>query len=138
MNEFAWCRPLLRITGVLLVGLSLPSAINYTAQLANTTWQAKTMGWMFGGDRIVWFILYCAGAYAQLAIGAYLIFKGRRVLRWVLRGVDSCCVGCGYELAGTLDENCPECGLLHAPIDMGKLVLRANSNDGPQAKPPTE
>lgn len=104
MSEFAWCRPLLRILGVLLVGLSLPTVITYSAQLVQTTWEYKSMGWIFGGDRIVWFLLYCLGAYVQLAIGVYLIVNGRGVLRWVLRGVDSCCERCGYELAGTIGD----------------------------------
>ncbi len=111
MNEFAWCRPLLRVVGVLLLGLSLPTLIDYVFRVVERMATSQRFGVPFGPGELGWFLIYLLGAGSQCALGLYLLFKGRRVLRWVLHGVDTCCTRCGYQLAGTVGGRCPECGL---------------------------
>lgn len=45
-----------------------------------------------------------------LALGWYLLVRGRRVQSWLLAGLGSDCPKCHYSLRGAPGPTCPECG----------------------------
>jgi hypothetical protein len=49
-------------------------------------------------------------AVASLAMGHYLLFRGRKVHGWLTAGLGPECGKCGYTLQGVTGEKCPECG----------------------------
>ena len=110
MDRARWCHLMLRVLGVLFIGLAVPSAIPATLQLVQTLAQSHSNGWQLGIEQMFWLIAWITGTYFQLGFGWYLLFRGQAVARWCLKGVDSCCTVCGYDLAGSTNDKCPECG----------------------------
>lgn len=110
MERARWCHLMLRVLGVLFIGLAIPTAISSTFQLVRSVLDARAGGWGFGTDELIWYVVWMSGTYFQFGFGCYLLFKGRAVARWCLKGVDSCCEVCGCDLAGLTGGKCPECG----------------------------
>ncbi len=53
---------------------------------------------------------HIGGSIVCAGFGWYLLFRGRRVLAWITRGLGDECASCGYDLAGVKGGKCPECG----------------------------
>jgi hypothetical protein len=110
VTEFAWFKLLVRLVGLLLVGLSLPMTLWYVGRLlmsvvpgspSNTSTSFR-FEFLSSAPGIV--------AYGvQLAFGAYLLLRGDWVIRKVLSEINGRCAVCGFDLTGVKGTSCPEC-----------------------------
>lgn len=126
MSEFAWFKLLVRLVGLLLMGLSVPMLMWYIGRFLAASIPgspARTSG----SFNFEWYnTLPAVLSYgAQAAFGAYLFFRGDWVIRKVLSEIHGRCAACGFDLSGTTGGSCPEC---NTPIRRAK-----GSED---AKPP--
>lgn len=110
MHTFAWYVLLLRVIGVVFVGIGLPHAIESGANFIN--------GWVNGQSPILlmtWgdvggMVVTVVYAFWMLGLGLYLLFGGKWLVRKSLKGLAGQCVMCGYAIEGNLADRCPECG----------------------------
>lgn len=61
------------------------------------------MSWNFWGDPATWL---WGGVWVALAVGVWVVVKGVRGFRLP----STACGACGYDLVGTVNQPCPECG----------------------------
>ena len=121
MDRFFWVRPAMRLIGVLLIGLALPSTVHSLVNFVDRI--VSSDDWRWDRQNLFAWLAWGLSVGLQFLLGMYLLFGGRSVLRWCLRGVDSCCLRCGYELEGVRGDKCPECGL--------EIPTRLRSNSAP-------
>jgi len=112
VTDYSWFRLLLRATGVLLIGLSLPTLLSQMIQVVAMWWAPAaapyTTPWAYA---VRYTIPYVAGYLAQAAFGFYLLFGAERLIARCLRGVRGHCSNCGYDITAVTMDACPECGV---------------------------
>lgn len=110
MSEFAWFKLLVRLVGILLLGLSVPMLLwhvgSFAAQMIPSS-PMRTSGSME-------YALYSTvpgllGYGAQATFGWYLLVRGDWVIRKVLAEIHGRCAVCGFDLTGVKATSCPEC-----------------------------
>jgi len=110
MSEFAWFKLLVRLVGLLLMGLSVPMLLWYIGQFLAASIPgspAKTSG---SFDYQLYNTLPAVLSFgSQAAFGAYLFFRGDWVIRRVLAEIHGRCAACGFDLSGMMSASCPEC-----------------------------
>lgn len=112
MIRYSWFKLIMRLIGVLLIGLSLPTAAGAVASLI--------YGFVNGANylepgALIW-LFSLLPALAQLGIGLYLLFGSKWLMERCLRGIDSTCPNCAYDLTGATGNTCSECGFYFRPI----------------------
>lgn len=111
MKQLLWVRLVFRAMGVLLIGMALPGSIQFLGQLVA---QLEPSQQSFSIAANGWAVLYAlgwgCGAFAQLGLGIYLLFYGKRLREWCMRNEEGHCPRCDYELGAGIVV-CPECGL---------------------------
>lgn len=100
MIRNAWTTVVVSAIGLLLVGLSVSGVVT----LVTYAIYYPVIGQGFAWARV----LFSLGSLAEFALGLYLLFGGRAVVRRWLRSLDRC-PACGYDTAPDADR-CPECG----------------------------
>lgn len=109
MTDYGWFRLIVRAIGVLLIGLALPTAINYLAYavsaIVSRDWLALS-----AGEQLFAILGGLAGFLAQGAFGVYLLFGGSAIIRYCTRDISGLCGSCGYDLKNLDADRCPECG----------------------------
>lgn len=110
MHERVLVRILLRILGLYTLGWNAISCVTWAAMMVDRYSQNRLTA---GAIRIYSpFSANTSGVMCLVgaALGAYLLFGGRRIEDMCLRGLSGCCFECGYDLAGHNRDACPECG----------------------------
>lgn len=118
MKRLGWFRVLVRLLGLLLIGLGVAPMVSQFGTVGYVI-----MNWQQGsGSRLnenwLWIVVTLASVVAhtvQVVFGFYLLFSGRRLVAWCLRDVDTVCARCAYDLNGVCQGKCPECGLVLDP-----------------------
>jgi hypothetical protein len=121
MKHKTWFRLVLKAIGVLLIGLSITplaqsllSIIVYGSDLwtiwspysMNTTPASRT------ASEILWGIAHMIlPAGLQLALGLYLLCRGKWLVDKCIPSNRAYCPDCGYDLSSSAGTNCPECGV---------------------------
>ncbi len=110
MSEFAWFKLLVRLVGVLLLGISVPMLMWYLGTFLTSMLPSsplRTSGSLeYELYRTVPGLL---GYGTQAAFGAYLLFRGDWVIRKVLAEINGRCAVCGFDLGAVTGPSCPEC-----------------------------
>lgn len=112
MSRGLWVIVAVRLIGLLSISIAAPVFIQ---MLYGTIERMLTIG--LDVDVVRLFLFFWIGPASQFALGVYLLFFGKRVVRWCLRGLDGKCPRCGYDLQGVRGDVCPECGLRSAPAE---------------------
>lgn len=128
MSEFAWFKLLVRLVGLLLVGLSVPMLLWYIGRFLAASIPGSPGRTSGSFDFELYNTLPGVLSYGvQAGFGAYLFFRGEWVIQRVLAEIHGRCAACGFDLSGTRGGSCPEC---NTPIG------RANTQ--PEAKAPEQ
>lgn len=109
----AWFRLIVRLVGVLLLGLAVPEVVQWVIYLGGMMFASDARTPSFGMDSWYWLWSYLGGALAtaiQAAFGIYLLFFGERLIRRCLQDTIGRCPLCQYDLKGRAGDRCPECG----------------------------
>jgi hypothetical protein len=86
MSDRTWFRLLLRVVGVLLLGLSMPVVIDRVVSLVGSLASRQPVP----GSEFTWrWMLWLAGPLAQLALAGYLIIGPSRLERICMWGLDT-------------------------------------------------
>ena len=105
--DVTWFRLTVRGIGVFLVAWPIPDVIGYAAQtlwyIAGDQFNAPGMDW--------WYLSGAIGPLAQAAIGIYLIFGARPLIKYCTRGALGLCPACNYDVRDVPGAACPECGV---------------------------
>ena len=88
----------IRLTGLLILCLG----IGDTASTIYVMVQWEPAGW--------WRLFNYIGGPFMLVLGLVLLFAYRPIARRLIKGISGCCPACGYDLRGTTENRCPECG----------------------------
>lgn len=85
-------------------------------------------------EQILIFFLYGGfiGSVARIAIGAYLLFGGARLVNFCIPSNRPYCPQCGYDVREAGNEKCPECGV-QLPAEVLENIQR-QANDELKAK----
>lgn len=110
MDRLRLCRLLLRVIGVMLIGMSLPSALSSSIMLIFQKVPVAQVGFPMDVDTGVSLTAWVVRTYSQFAFGLYLLLGGKFFVNLCARGLGPGCTKCGYDLAGITSEECPECG----------------------------
>ncbi len=112
MIRFGWFRLLVRLTGIVLVGLSVPSVVAVVTPVIYTVGDGS-------GVNLAYYLAKAIAPAVQLVLGLYLLFGGRWIVQHCLRGIDTVCPICAYDLGAVKDAACPECGFSFRPLPAG-------------------
>ncbi len=113
MTDFAFLKLLVRLVGLLLIGLAISPLLQGAGMVVAMLGSAGpfSMG-AFGSD--MWMmILYLgapAGALLQFMIGLNLLLGGKWLVERCRRDMIGRCGLCGYDIKGLRVPVCPECG----------------------------
>lgn len=106
MNEIVWAKLLLRVVGILLIGLGAPRVLDMAAAIFQMA--------VFGqGIRFEFASVYIAsllGAVVQTGFGVFVLAGGPFLMGLLLRGIGKQCLRCGYDISAVPSGPCPECG----------------------------
>ncbi len=102
-------RLVMKVIGVVLIGLALPRMVGAIGQVA--IW-VVTNPFPAGSQLSVWLQvgLSSLGHAFQLAIGLYLFFGGKWIVDKAIPSNRPYCPECGYDLSTRAGDHCPECG----------------------------
>jgi hypothetical protein len=111
-----------RLIGLVVLILSVAGVI---AQLLQVVAFMRWIAWvpsqilpnLSGADQFGLSFTIVGASVFGLAMGWYLLFRGRRVHAWLLAGLRDACGGCGYNLRGLKTDRCPECGTSVRPSE---------------------
>lgn len=112
MNDFAWFKLVIRLVGVLLLGLAIPQLMTSLSPLRNV-WIQLTESVTMKGQSDVWVfasLAYAAAPLMQTAIGVYLLLGAPRLRAWCIQSVIGRCACCDYDVREITAPFCPECG----------------------------
>lgn len=108
MNDHSWFRLLVRLFGVYLL-------LAYTPEFVMQV--LRPLGYPEGyytsmptGEFIAFIAVPFFGSAVPVAFGAYLFFRGNRLIKWCMRDIIGHCPTCGYDLRRSAEAVCPECG----------------------------
>lgn len=112
----------LRLMGVYLLAIGLPTAVSQAANVAMKL-SGSANSPMTGND---WSWLLPSVLYGgtQIVLGAYLLFGGRLVVNTIVPSNRPYCPECSYELRPPISAHCPECG-----ASLQSLLTRAAEPD---------
>ncbi len=112
MKYKTWFRLVVRAIGLLLIGLSLPTACSLAVQLVQSmAWSASTSPGsgllvMYGG-----LLGQIVGYGLEFGLGLYLFFGGAWVVNHCIPSNRPYCPECGYDTSSLVSgQRCPECG----------------------------
>jgi hypothetical protein len=105
MSEIAWFALLLRAIGLFILVDKLPVTVGYLSSLAQLFSDYSDPFWAAS------IVLGLLGYLAADAVGVYLLFGGKRIVRFCVRDLVARCAVCGYPLAKVVGPVCPECGV---------------------------
>lgn len=108
MNDHSWFRLLVRLFGLYLLLAYTPESVMQVLRPIGYPEGYYTN--MPTGEFIAFFVVPFFGAAVPVAFGAYLFFRGDRLIKWYMRDIIGHCPTCGYDLRGNTQANCPECG----------------------------
>lgn len=122
MSDPAWFKLLVRVVGLLLVGLAVPSLVDRVGTVVNeftspTPPTSLSVGWV-----VAWVL----GPALQCAFGVYLLAGGGALTRWCVGKAKGRCPSCDYDLRGITGGRCPECGAL-APTEPSRKNAGENT-----------
>jgi hypothetical protein len=103
---------LVRAIGLCVLIMRLPDFLALVG-LALRDNPARFLTWMLFSPGRNGSYLSEIAVLAQLAIAVYMLLGGKRLVRFLLRGlpgVPGLCERCGYDIAGLEGGRCPECG----------------------------
>jgi hypothetical protein len=112
MSDFAWFKLMVRLVGILLIGLGLPMVLWHIGRLLAASVPSSPTH----TSSSLQYELYSVGpgllAYgSQLLMGLYLLLKGDWVIQKVLAQINGRCAVCGYDLSGIKGSSCPQCNI---------------------------
>ncbi len=111
MNDFMWFRPIVRLTGAVILAWAAPQATVGVVMLVVNGLRA--IDGSVQSQDLLYFVMSTGAqslpAIGIAALGGYLLFGGRAFVRWCLRDLGSFCPGCGYDIRGLAGALCPEC-----------------------------
>lgn len=110
MTPAQLARLLLRITGVLLIGMSLPQVLSTAIQVLFLRSSFNQLPFPPTVDSTITFLTMLGRNYGQFAFGLYLLLRGELIVGLCVRALGSGCGKCGYDLTGLAGGKCPECG----------------------------
>ena len=110
VSDFAWFKLMVRLVGILLIGLGGPMVIWHIGRLLAASVPDSPMR----TSASLHYELYSVGpgllAYgSQVAMGLYLLLKGDWIIRKVVAQINGRCAVCGYDLANLKGSSCPQC-----------------------------
>jgi hypothetical protein len=121
MADRSWLGLAIRVVGLLVAATTLAWVVSTWAQVWHTKQYATNTSSLLA-------ISYSAIGYTvQFAIGLVLMAKGDVLAKRWLRGLDTRCPTCLYDIRGLKAVVCPECG---APIKPGAGVSSGTSPPG--------
>jgi hypothetical protein len=108
MNDHSWFRLLVRLFGLYLLLAYAPELVmQFLRPLAFPEGYYTSMP---TPQFIVFFVMPLVASVLPVVFGAYLFFRGNKLIRWCMRDIIGHCPTCGYDLRGNMQANCPECG----------------------------
>ncbi len=118
MKHKTWFRLVLKLIGIFLI---VTGAINVVDSVSSAVGMAAFSG-RFGPSgsgsfidlqQMLLWILYngLVGGLARIAIGAYFLFGGAKLVNLCIPSNRPYCPHCGYDVRAVKDELCPECGV---------------------------
>lgn len=127
MSEYYWFKLLVRLIGLLLIGMGMPMFLYEVGTIAMMVVPGSPT-YTSGSTRYSLIaVLPALVAYgAQTAFGVYLFLKGQWVIQKIVSEIHGRCAVCGYDLKDTKAETCPEC---NAPVRRANMV---RSGEGPR------
>jgi hypothetical protein len=118
VSEFAWFKLLVRLVGLLLIGLSLPSVLWQIGRILASTISASPTRTSSSMSYELWSgVPYLLGYGVQLGLGIYLLRGGEWVIRKILAEIHGRCSVCGFDIQNTKGSTCPECNTPFKPLD---------------------
>lgn len=108
MKSFAWFILLLRAVGIIFIALGLPQILQTVREWLINVRLTDLLS--ASGAELSVRILREIQSLSMFAIGLYLLFGGKWLIRRCLRGLGNQCVMCGYPTSQIKDGRCPECG----------------------------
>jgi hypothetical protein len=131
VSDFAWFKLLVRLVGLLLIGLAGPMVLWYIGRMLTSTIPNSPTRTSYSFRYEIMTALPGILAYgAQLALGMYLFLKGDWVIRKVLAEINGRCSVCGFDLTNVKSGSCPEC---NTPFK--KLELKSSTPEAPSTTP---
>jgi hypothetical protein len=138
MNDFMWFRPIVRLTGAVILAWAVPQATIGVVMLVINSLRAVD-GSVQSQD-LLYFVMSTGAnslpAIGIAALGAYLLFGGRAFVRWCLRDLGSFCPACGYDIRGLASARCPECNGVLPPRNDRTTQSAAGGTPGAHAATP--
>lgn len=111
MRRLDWVHTVIRLIGVLFIGLSVPGVINLGPALLDAFASASAFGgWSGRPNAVLIWGFWILAALSQFLFGLYLVFGGKAVFRLCVKDVPWMCSSCGYDVHGVTGDRCPECG----------------------------
>lgn len=104
MIRFGWFRLLVRLAGIVLVGLALPGI---AAAVAPLIYDSAAISIHVN---VPYYLGNLIAPVVQFALGLYLLLGGKWLMRHCLRGIDTICPYCAYDISAVASDTCPECG----------------------------
>jgi hypothetical protein len=110
VSDFAWFKLLLRLIGLLLIGLGGPMVLWYVGRMLTSSIPSSPTRTSYSFRyEIISSLPGLVGYGSQLALGIYLFLRGDWVIRKVLAEINGRCAVCGFDLTNVKGGSCPEC-----------------------------
>lgn len=135
MKHKTWFRLMLKVVGVLLIGLGVPEVITtllWMLQLVVLSdWTFVSNYGSVGGAGSTMFgpedlfqVLMILGPAVQVLLGLYLLFGGTWLVDRCIPSNRPYCPNCGYDLSHNTGARCSECGVTLPPRDPADTITR--------------